>query len=58
MNGVTAGWEPVASGAPQASVLDLELFSIFTDDLDGGIERTPAMFADNSKLGKCASAWG
>ena len=44
-------WRPVASSAPQGSVLDLIIFSMRIGDLDEGRESTLSTFADGTELG-------
>lgn len=51
MFGVTPGC-PVTSGILQGSVLSSQLFYIFVNNLDAGLEGILSQFANNTKLGR------
>ena len=51
VNGVASGWQPVARGLPQASILGPVLFSVVLTDLHVGLEGILNPFTRDAQLG-------
>lgn len=51
MNEAAFGWWTVTSSFPQVSILGLDLFNIFINYLDAGLEGILCKFTDDTKLG-------
>ena len=52
MNRISSEWIEVTSGVPQGSVLSPLLFILYVNDITDGVQSTPEMFADDSKIYK------
>ena len=50
LNGSNSRWVNVTSGVPHGSVLGPLLFILYVNDITDGLQSTPEIFADDSKL--------
>ena len=50
LNGHSSKWSLVQAGVPQGSILDLQLFLVYINDLPQGLRCNAKLFADDTSL--------
>ncbi len=51
INGTASDWAPITNGVPRSSVLGHVLFIIYINNIDVGLHKIIAKFADDTKIG-------